>query len=473
MNRQPAVAGTFYPAGKEELSSLLASYFSGANQVLNVQPIAVIVPHAGYVYSGSLAAWAYKQIDREKKFKHIFLIGSSHTNYFKGASIFTAGDFITPLGTVTLDSLAVSLHKTLNYNNDDIGIHAKEHSLEVQLPFLQYWLKHEFSIVPIIIGGDAVETSRKLAETLKPYFTSENLFIISSDFSHYPKYEDANASDKAMAEAILTNSSKIFLKAKATKESSNITNLVTAACGWTSILTLLDITEDKKDVKYQLVKYQNSGDAAIGGKDRVVGYNAICAFKIGTTEVEKTFQLTDEEKFALLKLARKTIQDQIVNSEYNRVSPASYSQNLQADLGAFVTLKKHGELRGCIGNFKPGQPLVKTIQDMAISSATHDYRFSPVEPDEISQLEIEISLLTPMKKINSIDEIELGRHGIYIKKGNSAGTFLPQVATETKWNKEEFLGHCARDKAFIGWDGWKSADIYIYEAIVFSESDFK
>jgi AmmeMemoRadiSam system protein A len=138
-----------------------------------------------------------------------------------------------------------------------------------------------------------------------------------------------------------------------------------------------------------------------------------------------------------------------------------------------VTLRKDGQLRGCIGRFEATEALYLIVRDMAISASTQDYRFPAVTPEEIDDLEIEISVLTPMRKISSIDEIQLGQHGIYIKKGYSSGTFLPQVATETGWTKEEFLGHCARDKAHIGWDGWKDAEIFVYEAYVFSESELE
>ena len=147
----------------------------------------------------------------------------------------------------------------------------------------------------------------------------------------------------------------------------------------------------------------------------------------------------------------------------------AYAPALQKKAGAFVTLHTSGKLRGCIGRFDVDEPLYKIVQEMAIASATRDYRFAPVTAAELSEINIEISVLTPLRKIQSIDEIVLGKHGIYIKKGMQSGTFLPQVATDTKWSLEEFLGHCARDKAGIGWDGWKDAEIFIYEAIVFSE----
>jgi AmmeMemoRadiSam system protein A len=139
--------------------------------------------------------------------------------------------------------------------------------------------------------------------------------------------------------------------------------------------------------------------------------------------------------------------------------------------GAFVTLKEEGALRGCVGRFIVEEPLWKVVQQMAIASSTQDNRFPPVDPKEIGKISIEISVLSPMRRIKSPDEIELGKHGIYITKGYYSGTFLPQVATETGWSKEDFIGHCSRDKAGLGWDGWKNADLYIYEAAVFSEEE--
>jgi hypothetical protein len=151
------------------------------------------------------------------------------------------------------------------------------------------------------------------------------------------------------------------------------------------------------------------------------------------------------------------------------VDSRKLSESLRRYAGAFVTLHKNGELRGCIGRFDATEPLYAVVQKMAVAAATEDYRFSPVTQKEINDIDIEISVLSPMRRVNSPDEIEMGKHGIYIRKGNRSGTFLPQVATETGWTKEEFLGHCAQDKALIGWDGWKDAEIYIYEAYVFSE----
>ena len=474
IDRQPIVAGSFYPANKKELLKMVEVFFNEAPKVLSQQPLAVIVPHAGYVFSGNVAAAAYKQIDRNKKFKHVFIIASSHTMFFDGASVYAQGDFITPLGKVAVDSLTSWLVKRYNFISDDIRPHEKEHSIEVQLPFLQYWLKNDFTIVPIIIGGESQYLCRKLADALSHYFTEENLFVISTDFSHYPKYDDARESDNTMVEAVLTNSSQKFMVAKLKDESKGFSNLVTAMCGWTSTLTLLDITENRSEITYVKVQYKNSGDSPIyGDKDRVVGYNAICAIKTETKVNTSEFNLNVEEKVELLKIARRTISEYLSKKDLPEINEKTLPANLLIPAGAFVSLKENGQLRGCIGSFNPDQPLYKVVQSMAIASATEDYRFTPVKSAEVSELEIEISVLTPLKKIKSVDEIVLGKHGIYIKKGGRSGTFLPQVATGTGWNLEEFLGHCAQDKAFIGWTGWKDAEIFTYEAIVFEEKEFK
>lgn len=179
------------------------------------------------------------------------------------------------------------------------------------------------------------------------------------------------------------------------------------------------------------------------------------------------FRLTDDEKIILLKLARNTIKQQFSQSKES--SFGKFSENLLAKTGVFVSLHKKDHLRGCVGTFGQTKPLYRNVLEMSKAAAFNDPRFKALEANELHDVEIELSVLTPMQKIDTIDQIELGKHGIYIKQGYNSGTFLPQVVEGSGWTKEEFLGHCARDKAYIGWDGWKSAEIYIYEAIVFSE----
>ena len=182
--------------------------------------------------------------------------------------------------------------------------------------------------------------------------------------------------------------------------------------------------------------------------------------------------LSTEDKKDLLEIARLTLDNYIRKGVAPSVNNDHYSVALETHAGAFVTLQKNGNLRGCIGRFQPNQPLYQVVRDMTISASTKDYRFKPVTTAELEEIELEISVLTPMVRIQDPSEILLGLHGIYIKKGSNSGTFLPQVATQTGWTLEEFLGHCARDKAQIGWNGWKDAEIYTYEALIFSEHEF-
>ena len=472
IDRQPAVAGSFYPSNSEELKATLKQLFFKAVPFKNIQNvIAVISPHAGYVFSGEVAASAFNQIDPAKEYENIFILGSSHYVSFDGASIYTQGNFITPFGTVNVNTeLANQLLKNNNIFSNRTDAHAREHSLEVQLPFLQYHLKKNFKIIPIILGTQSPGTCQRIAEALRPYLNMKNLFVISTDFSHYPSYKDAKIVDKATADAVITNSPEILIRSIASYEQKSISNLATCLCGWTSVLTLLYMTKGNAEVEFTHIQYKNSGDTEYGEKDRVVGYNAI-AVSVKEKKERVEFKLADKEKKKLLAIARNTIEHYIKNHTKPEIDEKNLSSILKTNCGAFVTLKKHGNLRGCIGRFDASEPLYKVVQEMAIASSTQDYRFSPVELNEISELEIEISVLTPMRRISSIDKIELGKHGIYIRKGYNSGTFLPQVATETGWTKEEFLGHCAQDKAGIGWNGWKDAELYVYEALVFDEKE--
>jgi len=471
-DRQPCVAGQFYPKDAKELGEALKLYFAQAIPRRSDRLKAIVSPHAGYVFSGQVAAHSFNQIDPNNVYETIFLIGSSHRVYFDGASIYNCGNYITPLGTVKVDQKLANLliHDNAVFEFRE-NAHLTEHSLEVQLPFLQYHLKTDFKVVPIIIATQAINTINEIAKALKPWFNEKNLFIISSDFSHYPSYEIANEIDHGTAQAISSNSPEIFLNALADNESKALPGLSTSMCGWTSMLTILNITKDMADIKITPLFYQNSGDVIYGDHNRVVGYWAISVSQPEAKNI--IFTLTNADKRALLEIARKSIKAYVLHESVFETDIGKLAPVLKEHVGAFVSLHTKGELRGCIGKFNPDKSLYRVVEDMAISAAGKDYRFGPVLADELPEIEIEISVLTPMQKINSIDEIELGRHGIYISQGYNSGTFLPQVAESAGWNREEFLGHCARDKARIGWDGWKTADIYTYEAIVFDESDFK
>lgn len=478
INRKAVVAGQFYPGNPDELKKELKKLFSDTSCKKAVgEVLAILSPHAGYVFSGKTAACSFKQINPYKKHKTIFLIGSSHHTLFDGASIYNKGNFETPLGIVNVDfETANLLLKNYSFFNTRDDAHDSEHSLEVQLPFLQYYLQTDFKIVPIVIATQNKNTCAKIAQALKPYFNEDNLFIISTDFSHYPDYENAKKTDTETANAILTNNPDELSATLKKNANNNIKGLATSLCGWTSVLTLMEISRDIKDVQYVPVNYSNSGDALYyGDKSRVVGYYSIAVSKknINGPEENKEFNLSKEDKKKLLEVSRKTLDAYIKTNNYPEINETELSENLCVKCGVFVSLHVGDELRGCVGNFSADISLYKIVQDMTVSSSTRDYRFFPVKENELKNIDIEISVLTPMKKIKSTDEIILGKHGVYIVKNSRSGTFLPQVAVNTGWDIEEFLGHCAKDKAGIGWEGWKDADIYIYEAVVFGEKEFR
>jgi len=279
--------------------------------------------------------------------------------------------------------------------------------------------------------------------------------------------------DKLTADAIASNNPSLFLQTIRRNEETYAPGLVTSICGWLPALTLLKITEKIPETVYRKVMYRNSGQSPYGEKDKVVGYQAMAVFRLAQPEKNSDFDLPENDKRQLLELARNTIVSYLNHRNLPEIPPKSLNPNLTLKAGAFVTLRKNGELRGCIGNFSSQDPLYQTIQEMAVSAATRDTRFTPVTLREMEQIDIEISVLTPLKKISSIKEFRLGKDGVYIRKGNRSGTFLPQVAEETGWSTEEFLGHCSRDKAGLGWDGWKEQDteLFTYQALVFGEEE--
>ena len=485
--RPATQANRFYTGDARELSeevdSLLALH---RNDKKYDNVAALIVPHAGYYFSGNVAASAYMAIDPKKQYKRIFLLGPSHHEWLDGASVNTEADYYaTPLGNVKVDHETAMKLTTTNRTNltnkkttdyaDSTDFfyraeaHDKEHCLEVQLPFLQRFFTLHSSlltqevppIVPIVISTNDYDKLKRIVEVLKPYFTDENLFVISSDFSHYPSYEDAYEVDARTGKAVESGDVEKFIATINANARSGKRNLHTSACGEFAIITLMLMLNNQYEVKHLM--YQNSGDIDNHDHNRVVGYHSFAILRKDST----SFTLSDADKKALKEIAFNSICDSLDGKPIAQPALTSDLSPLTSKCGAFVSLHKHGHLRGCIGHFGEDYPLHEIVAEMARAAAFEDPRFMPVTRDELNDLDIEISVLTPMRRIQSLDEFELHRHGIYIKKGYRSGTFLPQVADEVNWTKEEFVGHCSQDKAGLGWDGWRDAELYVYEAIVF------
>ena len=463
MIRPATQSNRFYTGDARDLGEEVDSFLSlHAKDKQYEHVAALIVPHAGYYFSGNVAAAAYQSIPDDVHYKRIFLLGPSHHEWLDGASVNTEFDYYnTPLGNVKVDvDTAQKLIETDSVFSYQPKAHDREHCLEVQLPFLQRRFDDVPPIVPIIISTNDFRKLQRIAEILKPYLTEDNLFVVSSDFSHYPSYEDACQVDALTGKAVESGDVERFIAQLEENSRSGMRNLATSACGELAIATLMLMMQDGGyEVKHLL--YQNSGDIENHDHSRVVGYHAFAILRRATQE----FVLTDDEKRILKDIALTSISDSLAGK------PIAESTTLTATLkrkcGAFVSLHKQGRLRGCIGHFGEDVPLHEIVAEMARAAAFEDPRFIPVTKDELDDIDIEISVLTPMRRIQSLDEFQLHRHGIYIRKGYRSGTFLPQVADEVNWTKEEFVGHCAQDKAGIGWDGWKEAELYVYEAIVF------
>jgi AmmeMemoRadiSam system protein B/AmmeMemoRadiSam system protein A len=466
--REPAVAGQFYPGTAEELSSLVDEYLSRA-EVSGVGKYvrALIVPHAGYSYSGWVAAYGFKTLIGQD-IKTVVLIGNSHNEYFDGVSVYPKGYYKTPLGNVEIDAAFV---KRLMAKSNKISYHEsadnKEHSLEVQLPFLQKVLTPDWKLVPIVLGNQAGSVDI-LINALKDLIDENTLIIASSDLSHYPKYEDAKYSDGKVIEAILSGKRENLRKTISDLEKENIPNLQTCACGHDSIGVVMGLMEGRNA---KLLKYANSGDVSIGdppageaGKSQVVGYAAIVFSGDSTGD-----ELSKAEQKRLLEIARDALETYVKTGKIPEFEN-EYSA-LEKHLGAFVTLRKDGGLRGCIGIFSSDMPLYKVVAEMAVSAARHDSRFYPVSESELKDLEYEVSVLSPLKKVDSWKDVEIGKHGVEIIGDSRRGVFLPQVATENNWDRETFLSVLCTQKAGLPADCYKDpeTEIYIFTAQVFSE----
>lgn len=472
LDRQPVVAGSFYPENPGELKNQLKSLFASAHTLDHEKKIrALISPHAGYVFSGHVSASAIGSVSEDSKYENIFIIGSSHRVHFSGASVYSVGNYKTPLGNCNVNTgianKLIAESKIFTYYP---AAHRDEHSIEVQIPFLQYHFGNDISIIPIVIGTQNTSSCKEIANSLQEYFNEKNLFIISSDFSHYPAFNDAKVIDQSTLDALLSGKPKLFLNTLRSNDKKNIKGLSTSMCGWTSGLVLLYLAENDPELEFKHIRYTNSGDTKYGDKSRVVGYHAIALLEDrNETQSETDFSLSHKDQQQLLSIARDNIRSLLYNKKQSSLSEYDPPSSLNENLAAFVTLTIDGKLRGCIGRFISSDPLYKTVHQMSAAAAFQDRRFQPLSKKEFNKTKIEISVLSPLKKIDDIKDIILGKHGVYIKKGSNTGTFLPQVADGKNWTVEDFLGYISRDKAGLGWLGWKNAEIFVYEAFVFEE----
>lgn len=471
--RKPAVAGQFYPNNKQELNGVVSLYLMQAKIApTNGLPRIIIAPHAGYGYSGEVAGYAFKGL-QNSGYKRAILIGRSHQEYFAGVAADNNEAWATPLAITSVDKdFIAQLQKTDSEIIFNSFVHQNEHCLEVELPFLQNILGNDLQIVPLLLGENNPATIAGLAAALAKNIDEKTIVVVSSDLSHYPAYEQANKLDQETIEAILQLNETKLDQRNRKAEAGDWPEVATAACGAPAV-TVAMLLAKQMGLSAALLKYANSGDTAPETKDKVVGYAAIgfSAPAEALAEAGRGIlgELNADEQQTALQIARKTLEGAFEGKEYKL--PIDLPAVFQAKRGVFVTLKKQEQLRGCIGNFTSDLGLARNIQAMASEAAFNDPRFSPLEKAELKDVEIEISVLSPMQKINNPDLIEVGKHGVYVKKGRQSGVYLPQVATELGWNKEQFLNSLCAQKAGLPRDCWRdnTAELYIFTAQVFGE----
>jgi len=478
IQRKAAFAGTFYPAQKAALESRLEDLFRDAAQATpSGNPVSqdtkvqtIIIPHAGYDYSGSVAAAGFLNIPKNASYKNIFIITTSHRQQFNGISVDQAGSYTTPLGKVQVNrqitATLIKEHSNILYRPE---AHEREQGIEVQLPFIQYHFNNAAPVIPIVMGSSSLESARDLATALLPWFTPENLFIISADFSRYPSYSDAKRIDQTTADALISGNPERFYSTLRELSQQEGNSLSTPSGDWSSIMTLLYMSHNSMNLKFKPLLYRNSGDSPLGDRRRVVGYWAIAAYQ--KAHEEKSIALSEEEKTLLLAISRSTLESYIQNESIPELPNAHLTAALKQPASVLVSLYLGNRLRGRIEYLTPAIPLGAMVQEMTIASATLDQGFAPVEATELKYITIEISVLSTLQKITSMGEIDPLRHGIYLVKDEHRGLYLPGKAQKENWSTEELLGHCSREKAGLGWEDWKVADLYIFEAISFSEVD--
>jgi len=475
--RKPAVAGMFYPGQPGELAKTIAGFFAEVKKTpLPGRPLALIAPHAGYPYSGKVAASAYKLLEGEE-YDTVMVVSPSHTVFFRGSSVYTGDGYETPLGVVEtnleLAQKVGSIHPLVygSAHGHSTGATRGEHALEVHLPFLQVALG-KFKLVAIVMGDQEEESVSALGEALAAALKGCNcLMVASTDLSHFHPQKEANRLDGAVREAIQaydpTALSEVLERGKG------------EACGGGPVTAVMNAAKRLGSREIRFLDYATSGDVT-GDFSEVVGYlSAVMVMgekaqsdiedkkrvEMGALAAKKREAgLSDEAKQKLHQIAREAIAAHLEGREYQ----PEPTDEIDLVRGAFVTLKIDGQLRGCIGQIRARDPLYKVIADMATAAAFDDPRFQRLTPREYDRLEYEISVLTPLERVKRFSEIKIGRDGLMIRLDVHSGLLLPQVATEYGWNVTQFLEQTCL-KAGLPKESYKDkyAEIYRFSAEVF------
>lgn len=463
--RKPAYDGSFYPSDKQNLEQTISSLTQKTKNTSFTIPSgkilkALILPHAGYIYSGHTASHASLVLSKNQ-FSKVIIMGPDHRVGFNNCALTDTKAYETPLGFVRIHNDAAKLRDNKDLFKSIPVADKYEHSIEVVLPFLQTYL-YEFETIPVVVGSADYHV---LAKAIYPLIDDKTLLVASSDLSHYLKYQDAVKKDRETINMILN-----LEKEKLVKHDNS-------ACGKIPVLTIMDLA-GQSGWKPFLIHYSNSGDTA-GERSRVVGYAAIAFY--GEPYMKEnnnvSSELNEKQGQILIKLARQTIADKlgIKTNLAHALSSISEDISLKRKSGTFVTLKIHDRLRGCIGNLDNSETITQGVKRNAINAAFNDYRFSPLTKQEFEDVEIEISILSEPKRLDYEDGKDLVKKlrpnvdGVIIRKGFASATFLPQVWEQLP-RTEDFLTHLCQ-KAGLSSDEWKSSklEVLTYNVQYFEE----
>ncbi len=468
--RAPVLAGTWYPADAAKLRQSVKNFIASGGKGLAVQGelLGLVAPHAGHVYSGKIAGAAYALLARSKA-DTVVIISPSHRHAFDGVSVYDKGGYATPLGVTPLDKDFIDALRQawpdIRYVSD---AHAREHAVEIQVPFLQVALP-KARIVPLVMGAQDINTCARLALALVRATQASKrrvVLLASSDLSHFHNKADAETLDGTIRDAVRSFDHVDVLQCLATRECE--------ACGGGPIIAVMQACKHLGATRAEVLAQGDSGDVS-GDNDKVVGYMAAAFLKGGNgggngnpkaASDSRAGEFTEKERALLRRVAREAIRAKLDGRSYS--PPEKVPPRLREVRGAFVTLKKHDQLRGCIGNIIGRGPLIETVANMAQAAAFEDPRFHALRPDEYDHLEYEISVLTIPHRITNPDEVEVGRHGLIMSRGWNKGLLLPQVPGEWGWDRRTFLEQTCR-KAGMDKNCWKDTDtaIEVFSAEVF------
>jgi AmmeMemoRadiSam system protein B/AmmeMemoRadiSam system protein A len=474
--QRPVVAGSFYPADADSLAAVVEAMLAEV-EPLGARPIALVAPHAGYIYSGSVAAHAFKQVQGQA-YDVIVVVGTNHRRPdLRRVAVYPDGAFATPLGEVPVDAgLAAELVAADERIIAERSVFAEEHSLEVELPFLQRLLPG-CPIVPIMVGEPSWENVVALSDALVGALAGRDALIVAStDLSHYPAYEDAVAVDGALLQAVETMDPERVRTTVDEMMGSGVPGLATCACGEGPLLVAMRAAAGLGANHATVIDYRNSGDSPVGERSQVVGYGAVMFWQgdedpapflpPAPAAPAPEADLSADEQIMMLRLARETLERFLATGSFPSFRPGS--PGLLQVRGVFVTLRRAGELRGCIGSLIGGRPLYLEVQRSTVLAALDDPRFPPVTMEELPELDLEISVLGPMEPVIDVTTIQVGVHGLLIVQAGKQGVLLPQVPVEEAWDRDEFLVQVCR-KANLPDDAWQTADLYRFTTQVFEE----